>query len=420
MKKVFCAVRCALALCLCVMTLCGAACAEGIVELSTGCPAYLSYKGTLPDGRILLAGARYLPETSYDMRAWLVCLNPDRTVSWEFADAADGGHYGSEAAAVLPDGTIGAVFEDRQMGDENRPDRITIRFFTQDGEPTGKEFGISPENVVFKAYPYGLLMYRWKEDEETSETRLTDWNGNEILRYDGLIMPGAYGEIISNTDELAFAGHDTEEHGHAKIMKLDGLTDRILWETTLDWQLPDTKEARIVDAVRTGDGGYAAILQDGNYESPGEFTIWRDFLVKFDAEGRVQWIHRDSFEKDDLYVLWVFAADGKIGVLCEPQSDNIYDGFVSLTVLWFDQDGKQLRTAEWLPDPDDFPVMKQYLEPEGIGNKRLPCISLYEPIAMEDGLWALANCFAVEWEDGEYIGTCEGSQELVLVKIPEA
>ena len=31
----------------------------------------------------------------------------------------------------------------------------------------------------------------------------------------------------------------------------------------------------------------------------------------------------------------------------------------------------------------------------------------------------IADCHAVEWEDGEFMGICDGSQELVLVRIPE-
>ena len=410
-----------LALCLCLALLAGTACAEEIREISTGKNwDYLSYSGTLPDGRILLTGAKQLEETSYEMRAWLLCLNPDRTVSWEFVDTEDNGYYETRAAAVLPDGTVAAVFENRQMGDENRPDQVTVKFFTPDGQPTGKVFDIPSEYVVFRAGPSWMMAYRWKENEWMNETAVFNWNGDVLLRYDGLIMPGAYGWMPSNSDEMVFFGHDTEENGHAKIMKLDGLTDTVLWENTLDWQLPDTKEARMVSGIRTEDGGYAAMLQDGNYETQEGFTIWRDFLVKFDAEGRVQWIHRESFEKDNLYVLWVFpGSNGRIGVLCEPESDEIYSGIVPLTFLWFDLDGNKLGTTEWLPDPDEFPVMKPHLDPEGTGNVRLPAISLYEPFVMEDGLWALADCYAVEWVEGEYIGSCSESQELVLVKIPE-
>ena len=408
-----------LALSLCLALLAGTACAEEIHVLSTGNSwDYLGYRFTLPDGRILLAGEKQTEDPNYTRQVWLLCLNPDRTVSWE---AFDDGYDEIRAAAVLPDGTIGAVFENRQMGYLDRPDQVTVKFFTQDGQPTGKAFDLPPECVVFRAGPTWIMSYRWKENGQfdENETVLFNWDGDVLLRYDGLVMPGAFGWMIDNSDELVFIGHDTSENGHAKILKLDGLTDRVLWETTLDWQLPDTKEARMVSGIRTEDGGYAALLQDGNYETPAGFTIWRDFLVKFDAEGRVQWIHRDSFEKNDLYVQEVFSHNGKIGVLCEPESDDIFTGFVPLTFLWFDQDGKQLNTTEWLPDPDEFPVMKKYLEPEGPGNKRLPCISLYEPIAMEDGLWAPADCHAVEWEDGEFNGICDGSQELVLVKIPE-
>ena len=409
-----------LALCLCLALLAGTACAEEIHVLSSGNSwDNLSCRCTLPDGRILLAGEKQTEDPNYIRQVWLLCLNPDRTVSWE---AADDLYDEVRTAAVLPDGTIGAVFENRQMGDKNRPDQVTVKFFTQDGQPTGKSFDLPPECAVAGACPSWMMAYRWKENTQTDETEtvLFSWDGDILLRYDGLMMPGAYGEPIDYSDELVFAGQDTSENGHAKILKLDGLTDRILWETTLNWRLPDTDDARFLNGIRTEDGGYAVLLQDGNFETPGGFTVWRDFLVKFDAEGRMQWIHRESFEKDDLYVFWVFpGSNGKIGVYCEPESDNLFESFVPLTFFWFDQDGKQLGTTEWLPEPDEFPVMKKYLEPDGSGNERVPSLSLHKPVRMEDGLWAPADCHAVEWEDGEFMGICDGSQELVLVRIPE-
>ena len=96
MKKVFCAVKCALALCLCLALLAGTACAEELHFLSTGDWDYLDYGCTLPDGRIVLVGTRTVYGEDYMTGAWVLCLNPDLTVSWE---AVEGYKDGSPSAS---------------------------------------------------------------------------------------------------------------------------------------------------------------------------------------------------------------------------------------------------------------------------------------------------------------------------------
>ena len=177
-----------LALCLCVALLAGTACAEEVHIICSGKSDYLNYDGTLPDGRVLLTGGKDLSDTVYYRGAWVLCLNPDRTVSWEIVDEA---YCEVRAAAILPDGTIGVVFENRQMMD--REDRITIRFYTPDGKATGRELELSTENVIYEVNASWLMAYRWKAEERMDETVLFDWDGNELLRYDGLILPGGYG-----------------------------------------------------------------------------------------------------------------------------------------------------------------------------------------------------------------------------------
>ena len=94
------------ALCLCLMLLCGAACAEEMHVLGRGNWDYLEYGCTLPDGRLVLTGEKTMNRPDHVTGAWLLCLNPDLTVSWEVVDEEENGYDSVRKAVVLPDGTI--------------------------------------------------------------------------------------------------------------------------------------------------------------------------------------------------------------------------------------------------------------------------------------------------------------------------
>ena len=413
-------IRSILALCLCVMMLCGAACAEGIVSVCSGLE-YLYYNCTLPDGRVLLAGAKNRPGVeyyeNYDPVAWVVCLNPDRTVSWEFADTGENGYVSAIQAAALQDGTVAVVFEDRQLLD--RPDRTTVRFFTQDGQLTGREFGLSTEQVPIKATSSWLMLDGWKAEERMNETILTDWGGNEFLRYDGLILPGGYGYTVTNTDELVFYGQDTMEHPHAKLLKLDGLTDKVLWETTLDWQLPDTEEGRIADCVRTDDGGYLAWVEEAGPVREDEWVKWKPFLVKFDAEGRVLWTNREIFEKYEILGDRMYFYHGKLILSCASETDGDPGSIAPWVFLWLDGDGNELGTTEVKLDVGDFGMISDAVGPAGDGTQWEPFADVLGMIPMADGLWALGAGCVMLMNGEDYAGTLTEADESFLVRIPE-
>ena len=72
------------------VTFCAASDQPGaLVELSCGKVEYLNYQCTLPDGRLLLTGGTRRDECGGDA-AWIMCLNTDRTVSWEYISRKDG------------------------------------------------------------------------------------------------------------------------------------------------------------------------------------------------------------------------------------------------------------------------------------------------------------------------------------------
>lgn len=414
MKKFSRTIKNILVLCLCLALLAGTACAEEVHIICSGKSDYLNYDGMLPDGRLLLTGGKDLSDTVYYRGSWVLCLNPDRTVSWEIVDEE---YYEVRAAAILPDGTIGVVFENRQMMD--REDRITIRFYTPDGKATGRELELSTENVIYEVNASWLMAYRWKAEERMDETILIDWGGNELLRYDGLILPDGYGFAVGNTDELVLYGQDTMENSHAKILKLDGLTDSVLWETTLDWQLSDTEGSTIDSCVRTDDGGYLAMVGEARPETDENGNRWTSFLVKLDKEGRVLWTSREIFEKYKILGSRMYFLNGKLLLSCASETGGDPGSIAPWVFLWLDGDGNELGMTEVELKAEDLPHLSQYVGPAGDGTYWEPFADVLEMIPMADGLWALGQG-DVDLMDGEkFLQTLPEASETFLVKIPE-
>ncbi len=400
-----------LALCLCLVLLAGAAGAEETRMICSGRPDELDFACTLPDGRLLLTGVKDVDV--YDsMRAWVLCVNPDATVSWEIVDRDEKGYQAAGEAAVLPDGTVAVAFG-RYEGSLRKN---TIRFYTQDGQPTGRELVFPEEYSVSGLEPSRLMLFVWDDQSTVGETVVMDWDGNELLRYDGAGMPGAYGRWIENTDGLVIVGQDAPENARAKIMKMDGLTKEAAWENTLDRRAEDTDWAALWWGAKTEDGGYAAwLMEDSPLQEDGSYDR-NNFLVKFDAEGRIQWTSGESFEKKHMHVSRVFSWNGKIAVCCLPEQESP-DGFDPWIFFWFDEDGKELGTTEVKLGAEDHPVMSRYLVPEDPETKRKTGFSYDMPIAMEDGLWALAVYTMYDVRDAIY--DVFESREIFLVKIPE-
>ena len=414
MKKVFCAVKCALALVLCFMLLAGTACAEDMHFLSTSGWDSLEFACMLPDGRTVLTGSK-LAESGEYTGGWVLCLNPDRTVSWEAVEGEKGEWFSAREAVLLPDGTLAVVF-DKYI---NGQDVAAVKIYTQDGRPTGKEFEIPGDYFSMGATASWLMIRRWGNGNEPEETLLVDWDGKELLRYDGSGIPGGYGWPVGNTDELVLTGCDQRENSHAKIMKLDRQTGTVLWETTLDRQLPDTTEADLWSGMQTEDGGYVVLLDEsGPYQGIASH-VWDSFLVKFDAEGRTQWINGESFERHSLNAYDVFSRNGKIGVVGRLKQGEGYERSLSLVFCWFDTDGKELGTTRVNLDLEDFPTVRDCLNREPDEMNPVPMSWVAAVIPAADGLWALAGC-CVNTLDSEGIGrSALGSEEAFLIRIPE-
>ena len=133
-----------LLLCLCIALLAGSALANEVVDISTDGYDCMYYECTLPDGRLIFAGDMGTVGNYADSRARLLCMNPDMTVSWDYVDPEEGGcrFWG---AAVLKDGTIGTMLDNSPY--QNSVGR-KLKFFTQDGQPTGKEIAFSDMRTI--------------------------------------------------------------------------------------------------------------------------------------------------------------------------------------------------------------------------------------------------------------------------------
>ena len=399
--------RSILALCLCLALLAGTACAEEIVTIASG-QDDVEYRCTLPDGRLVLAGSKTPDGEGGSPVAYVLCLNPDRTVSWEYMDRDENGYTSVYQAAVLPDGTIAVVFV--------RPESVSTtyraKFFTQDGQLTGRELEIPGDCVIYGAGPSWLLLYLWDDKEMAASTVLTDWDGHEIMRYPGLAVPDGYGSAIADTEEPVLVGQDSLGNDcHATILKLDSGNGKVLWQTTLPWQLPDTVGSMFVVGTETEDGGYAAWLSEYIPGLTDDSDNKEDFLVKLDADGRVQWITREGIEEKNLGVRGVLSGNGEIGVFCLPE-DNGSVNLGSWVFVWYDLDGQKLRTTELNLDSGSFPGA----DPQTSGTNGIVILSFRKAFSMADGLWALGSFYT---KVNLLAITKETEQETFLVRIPE-
>ena len=85
---------------------------EDLVELDSEHLKWLEYRCSLPDGGLVLTGGMGLSGAGKETGAYVLCLNADRTVRWEYTDREKNGYTSAEEATVLADGTIAVVVWD--------------------------------------------------------------------------------------------------------------------------------------------------------------------------------------------------------------------------------------------------------------------------------------------------------------------
>ena len=409
LKRVF-------ALCFCLVLL--AAAARGgnhPIDLSNGPDSWLSYQWTLPDGRMLLCGGNNEVGDGVETGARLLCLDPDGTVDWEYIDPEKGVCCFS-ALAVRKDGTIAAVFAETT---DDFLTQMTLKFFTQDGKPAGKEIRLPKgDRRVYSASESCLRLVRYRTlDTDTGPdcwNEVLDWNGRVLARHEGYGFPDGVFDMAEAEGGVLLAGRDSEsDNAHAKIMKLDGVPGKTLWETTLDYQWPDTRYAEIESAAPAGDGGYAALLWERYSVDGSDMYYWKDAVMKFDSGGRVLWTDWENPEGRNLAYQDLAVYNGKIVVYTLPEEQ--YGGRLDIprSFRWFGPDGEDLGTTELVLEPEDFPGLQTYLETAAGGRPVIPEIDRLELIPAAGGLWALVSGYA--GKDGKE----DFPHDTILVRIPE-
>ena len=403
-------IRQALLLCLCATLAAGCACAEKTEGVNLGISGKnsLFYGTTLSDGRILLVGSREVPGDNAGS-AWLLCLNPDRTVSWEYTDdAKDDGHF--TCAAELEDGTIGLAFS--KLAAE--PDSAyTLRFFTTDGKPTGKEVNIprrkdavTIQNATKSRLQMICMTFSTKTGENQYQTvrydnYLIDWDGNEIAFLEDFDLGPDITDMIEEIDGLVMNGYKHPVFDASKAIRKTDLQGNLIWETRLECVWPDTTRANAEQIIPAGDGGYIVLQVEPVY--PKEDTDWeyRGALVKLDRDGNILWTRTEGFEDFVDRGQLLAMAGGKIAASFTNNSFKAEDN--PRRIAWFDENGKFLGNVEMEFGTENFPQLKRPNEEPTFGIEE--SLNFYEDriIPMEDGMWILGGFYLAQAEkDGTW------------------
>ena len=358
-----------LLLVLCVMICCAAACAESSVSISAEGEDWMSYAFTLPDGRMIFTGSRGKVGNYQESKARLLCLNPDRTVSWEYWDPAEG-HAHFRGAALLEDGTIGVVYVNSPY---QETEAIEIRKFSIEGKPIGNAIdlfrGGMTSGLVDDITSACIRMNVYTDDGKEQRGFL-DWEGNLIFSFDRKKMIGVRSTFAAG-DGLVLAGNEIGGSSNAKIMKVD-MQGNVIWETVLPLMLENGARAWIDQCVQTPDGGYLAWIIESDYNS----DQWAHALARFDQNGRKLWLNRESFDDTPtIGCTHLIEYQGKAVMLVRDHSLGLTQVF-----RWFDATGREIGATE----------LTVSWENAGKSAKRNNVqVFPQSLIIMQDGLWVL-------------------------------
>ncbi len=403
----------ALALCLALTGACA------LAETAGDTAENLSYLGELPDGRQMFH-RRLLDEKNEILADTLLCLNRDKTVSWEYTEPDEEAGY-PWYMAVRPDGTVAVIYLE-EIGDEDTDPaqwgmKLTLKFFTQEGKTTGGTVALPYRSAnIYQCQPSFFVVQSWdKYGMKVFDT--VDWDGNVLESRDEYGPGAGRYAMVEEEDGILCFGMAEVQNGRAVIMKKESVTGNTIWETMLDFQWEMADQAGVADAVRTADGGYAVLVREREVQGFFDY-VWRIALVKLDDHGTVQWVSRELFGALDEFTHPLLAArDGKIVACGVPEGGGWYELETPRVFRWFDETGKDLGTTKLELKPEDFPEMKAYLE-SGKAAARIACdFSGMEMHARPDGLEARVTASFSE-DRGEETGPfiCDST---ILVKIPE-
>ena len=404
---------------LCLIMLIGSALAQNVnvKEFYEGDNDYLFFVNTLSDGRLLFGGSKCLDESKDITRKWLLCLNPDRTVNWEYISPEE------EASTVFavserPDGTIAVLFD---MGDEDHeaPEgaRTKIRYFTQSGQATGKETDL-PGIIQSKTNDTSCLVQMFLPTEEDNKTRyiITDWDGNpldennEILSGKKLFYEEIKGGILLYDSVSA-------KDGRARIIKKESLEGKPLWSVTLDPIWTGTSAVRIDEIVNTKDGGCTALVCEGKAGDSDSF-VWKYALLKLDTEGNVQWTYKDETEKESTNSR-IMIINRKIVLYSAPDQKDEKNINTPRVFQWFDLEGNHLGNNRLYLQNMQFPAMVPYLTPENGNDTVHAVITDFGLLSSTEELWVFANACACSTREDGTDEIIVGSEDYVSIQIKE-
>ncbi len=380
---------------LCLIICCSSGCTENSVSLSAEGEDWMAYAFTLPDERMIFTGSRGKIGNYQESKARLLCLNPDRTISWEYWDPAEGyAHF--RGAALLEDGTIGVVYINSPY---QETEAIEIRKFSTEGNPIGNAIDIfrsgKTSGLVDDITSACIRMNVYTDDGKEQHGFL-DWEGNLIFSFDRKKMIGVRSTFAAG-DGLVLAGNEIGGSSNAKIMKVD-MQGNVIWETVLPMMMKNGARASIDKCVQTPDGGYLAWIIESDYNS----DQWAHALARFDQNGRKLWLNRESFDDTPtIGCTHLIEYQGKAVMLVRDHSMGLTQVF-----RWFDVHGSEIGATELtLPREDAGKTAEQ-------GNVQVLPQSL---IIMEDGLWVL-NDLRVS---NDNVLKEMDSKEDILYKVPE-
>lgn len=378
---------------LCMMICCTAACAESSVSISAEGEDWMSYAFTLPDGRMIFTGSRGKVGNYQEQKARLLCLNSDRTVSWEYWDPAEGcAHF--RGAALLADGTIGVVYINSPY---QETEAIEIRKFSTEGKPVGNAidiFGKGKTSGLVDDITSACIRMNMYTDDGKEQRGFLDWEGNLIFSFDRKKMIGLRSTFAAG-DGLVLAGNEIGGSSNAKIMKVD-MQGNVIWETVLPMMMENGARAWIDKCVQTPDGGYLAWIIESDYNS----DQWAHALARFDQNGRKLWLNKESFDDSPtIGCTHLIEYQGKAVML---ERNNDLSG--KQVYHWFDQNGNVIGRTELTVFREDDPSDQDHLQvmPQSL-------------IIMEDGLWVL-NDLRVS---NDNVLKEMDSKDDILYKVPE-
>jgi len=407
---------------LCLTPLIGIASEESLVELDSEQREWLEYRCTLPDGGLILTGGMRLYGAGKETGSYVLCMNADRTVRWEYTDREKNGYTSAEEATVLSDGTIAVVVWDY-------PQKIAVKFFTPQGKRARKKLDLTRKcgarGQLFDITPSFFMKTEYlgnitDPEDFRYETTLYNWKGKEITRYSGEVVYGGYGFSIKGSEELVTFGQDTVYNSHAKITKIDWSQSIVLWETVLDYQQPETESAALYNITETEGNGYTGWLREAKPAKDSDEYVFTYYLVRFDTEGRLLWIRDTKSLYRNGLLTNLFFCNGYLVMQCESEENESWSKGEPIRFLWTDLNGTELGTTELTLRPENFRLMQDRQAPEEKGKYQYPVLGIDRMIQMEDGLWAFATLYIAEKQDGDdRILYPPDDHEYVLIRIPE-